>query len=147
MNSPTLKRLVLGAALAMGAATAFADDLLPLPADKQSGAVSFTSGGIPDEQLPAVRQARAGYPLVLELFQKDGKKNQYLADVQVRLTNAKGEVVLDDRSEGPFMLVRTPPGTYKVEATFQGKTLEQRGVAVGASGSKRVVFVFPPSAS
>lgn len=145
MKNPSLKCLVLCTALVAGAAPAWADDVLPLPPEKQFGAVSYTSGGIPDEQLPAVRQARAGYALVLELFQKTGQKNQYVADVQVRLTNAKGEVVLDAASEGPFMLLRTPPGTYKVEATFQGKTLTQQGVAVAAKGSKRVVFVFPPA--
>ena len=145
MNMQSVKCAALSVALACAAMLAHADELVPLPPAKQSGGVSYTSGGIPDEQLPAVKQARASYPLVIELFQKNGQKNQYTSDVQVRLTNAKGEVVLDDKSEGPFFLVKPAPGTYKVEATFNGKTLEQRGVAVGASGSKRVVFVFPAS--
>jgi len=144
MNRHSVKCAALAVFLACASLSARADDV-PLPPAKQSGDVSYTSGGIPDEQLPAVKQARASYPLVIELFQKNGQKNQYTSDVQVRLTNAKGEVVLDDKSEGPFFLVKPAPGTYKVEATFNGKTLEQRGVAVGATGSKRVVFVFPAS--
>jgi len=145
MNIHSVKCAALAAALACVSHVAQADELLPLPPAKQSGDVTYTSGGIPDEQLPAVKQARASYPLVIELFQKNGSKNQYTADVQVRLIDAKGQVVLDDKAEGPFFLVKPAPGTYRVEATFNGKTLEQRGVTVGASGSKRVVFVFPPS--
>lgn len=145
MNIHSVKCATLTAAFACMAHVAQADDLLPLPPAKQSGDVTYTSGGIPDEQLPAVKQARASYPLVIELFQKSGAKNQYTSDVQVRLIDAKGQVVLDDKAEGPFFLVKPAPGTYRVEATFNGKTLEQRGVTVGTSGSKRVVFVFPPS--
>ena len=145
MNTHSVTCAALAVALACVAHLAQADDLLPLPPPKQSGGASYTSGGIPDEQLPAVKQARASYPLVIELFQKSGGKNQYTSDAQVRLIDAKGEVVVDDKAEGPFFLVKPAPGTYRVEATFKGRTLEQRGVAVGSSGSKRVVFVFPES--
>lgn len=145
MNMHSVKCAALSAAFACAAAWAHADDVLPLPAPKQSGDVTYTSGGVPDEQLPAVKQARANYPLVIELFEKNGQKNQYTSYAQVRLIDANGKVVLDDKSEGPFFLVKPAPGTYKVEATFNGRTLEQRGVTVNASGSKRVVFVFPAS--
>lgn len=145
MNMQSLKCAALSAALACAAVVAHADDVLPLPPPKQSGDVTYTSGGVPDEQLHAVKQARANYPLVIELFEKNGQKNQYTSYAQVRLIDANGNVVLDDKSEGPFFLVKPAPGTYKVEATFNGRTLEQRGVTVGASGSKRVVFVFPAS--
>ena len=145
MNMQSVKCAALSAALACAAVVARADDVLPLPPPKQSGDVTYTSGGVPDEQLPAVKQARANYPLVIELFEKNGQKNQYTSYAQVRLIDANGNVVLDDKSEGPFFLVKPAPGTYKVEATFNGRTLEQRGVTVGASGSKRVVFVFPAS--
>jgi len=139
-------RATLVAALLAGfAATAGADDLIPLPAPKQSGDVTYVSGGIPDEQLPAVREARGRYPLVVEIYEKLGAKNQYTADARVKLVDAKGQVVLDDTSDGPFFLVKPAPGTYRVEATYNGKTLEQRKVTVGATGSKRVVFVFPAS--
>jgi len=145
MKTQSVTCAALAAVLACAAHVAQADDLLPLPPAKRSGEVTYTSGGIPDEQLPAVKQARASYPLVIELFQKSGQKNQYTSDVQVRLIDAKGNVVLDDKAEGPFFLVKPAPGTYRVEATFKGRVLEQRGVAVGASGSRRVVFVFPES--
>lgn len=131
--------------LASLTAAAIADDLIPLPAPKQSGDVTYVSGGIPDEQMPAVREARGRYPLVVEIYEKLGSKNQYTADAQVKLVDAKGRVVLDDTSDGPFFLVKPAPGTYRVQATYNGKTLEQRNVTVGTTGSKRVVFVFPAS--
>jgi hypothetical protein len=116
---------------------------LPLPPEKQQGNVSYVSGGVPDEQLAAVKQARGKYPLVVELYQKAGAKSEFTSGAQVRLTDKAGKVVLDDRSEGPFMLVKLPPGSYRVQATLNGKTSAAQSVAVAATGSKRAVIVFP----
>jgi hypothetical protein len=116
---------------------------LPLPPEKHEGNVSYVSGGIPDEQLPAIKQARGDYPLVIELYQKAGAKSEFTSGAQVRLTDKSGQVVLDDRSEGPYMLVRVPPGNYRIQATLNGKVVESKPVAVAAKGSKRAVIVFP----
>lgn len=145
MTRHSVQRALITAALASACAMAVADEAMPLPPAKQSGDVTYTSGGVPDEQLPAVKAARGAYPLVIELFQREGQKNQYTSNVQVRLIDAQGKVLLDDTSEGPFFLVKTAPGTYKVEATLDGKTLTQQAIKVDASGSRRVVFVFPAS--
>ena len=133
------------AAMALSASLSFAADpnVWPLPPEKTSGALSYTSGGVPHEQLPAVRAARGDYPLVLELYERVGNKNGYTAYVEVRITDSKGNVVLEDKSEGPFFLVKAPPGNYTVEASLGGRTLPKQRVSVPARGSKRVVFIFP----
>ena len=139
----TSMKLLLSLAFVGSTGLVQSEVLLPLPPVKQSGDVSYVSGGVPDEQLPAIQKAKASYPLVIELYQKSGANSEYTADAQVRLKNSKGDVVLDDKADGPFFLVRTAPGTYQVEATLNGKTVTQRGVAVPAKGSRRVVIVFP----
>ena len=144
MKKPSIKPAALVSALVLVAGAALAQDV-PLPPVKQSGDVSYVSGGVPDEQLPGIMQARTSYPLVIELYQKAGPKSEYTADAQIRIKNRENEIVLDDKSDGPFFLVRTPPGTYEVEATLNNKSLTQRGVVVPTKGSRRVVFVFPPA--
>jgi hypothetical protein len=145
-SARTFRTTVCAALLCTASALALAQDAMPLPAPKESGGVTWVSGGVPDEQLAAVKAARASYPLVVELFQNNGNKNQYTANARVRLIDAKGQVVLDEASEGPFFLVKPAPGTYRVEATYEGSTKTQQGVTVGTGGSRRVVFVFPPAA-
>ena len=148
MKKHNLKASVSAAAialsLALGAQTAQAQDaVLPLPPVQQSGNVSWVSGGVPDEQLPAIEAAKRDYPLVLELYQKAGAKSEYTAGADIRIKNGKGDVLLDAKSTGPFFLVRMPPGTYHVEATLEDKAISKKGVSVPSKGSRRVVFVFP----
>ena len=150
--------LLAAAVLACGGAARAADEspaqaspeqtdssytMATLPPEKHEGNVSYVSGGVPDEQLPAIKQARRDYPLVIELYQKAGAKSEFTSGAQVRLTDKTGKVVLDDRSEGPFMLVKVPPGHYRVQATLNGKTVAAKSVSVASSGSQRAVFVFP----
>jgi len=145
MKKPSIQAVFLGTALVLLSGAAQAQEQaqdVPLPPVKQSGNVSYLSGGVPDEQLEAIEQARPSYPLVIELYQKAGPKSEYTADAEIRIKNSKDEIVVDDKSEGPYFLVRTPPGTYEVEATLDGKSITRRAV-VPAKGSRRLMFVFP----
>ena len=45
------------------------------------------------------------------------------------------------RAEGPFVLVRLPPGQYRVDATFNGRTIS-KDVNVSSNGSARAVLSF-----
>ena len=143
MKNPLIKPATLACAcvLTLAAGASVAQDT-SLPPVKQSGNVSYVSGGVPDEQLPAIEQARESYPLVIELYQKAGPKSEYTADAEIRIKNSKDEIVVDDKSDGPFFLVRTPPGTYEVEAVLNGKSITQRAV-VPAKGSRSLMFIFP----
>lgn len=143
----TAKRtVVVSAVLAglLGGAGAWAqDDAMPLPAEKQSGDVSYVTGGVPDEQVAAFRQARSSYPLGIEIYQKSGAKSEFTADVQVQVTDKAGNVVLDAPTEGPYLWAKLPPGQYRIDATLNDRKLT-RSVNVPASGSTSAVLVFPP---
>ncbi|MBC7954699.1 MAG: hypothetical protein H7Y33_02355 [Cytophagales bacterium] len=106
-------------------------EAVSLPQVQTSGEVSYVTGGIPYEQIPAFTQARGQYPLNIEVYEKDGAKNSFTADAQVRLIDRKGGVVLDAKTTGPFLWVKVPPGQYRLQTTLNGKTKEQ-GVAVGS---------------
>jgi hypothetical protein len=130
------------AGLLGGTASWAQDGAMPLPAEKQSGQVSYVTGGVPDEQVAAFRQARPSYPLGIEIYQKSGAKSEFTADVQVQVIDKAGNVVLDAPTEGPYLWAKLPPGQYRIDATLNDRKLT-RSVNVPASGSTSAVLVFP----
>jgi hypothetical protein len=141
-------RATLGSAafaLALAGAAAFAQvGAAALPAEQFAGGVSYVSGGVSEEQAAAFKQARSGYPLSIELLQKSADRNQFTADAQVIVSDSAGNVLLNAKSDGPYMLVRVPPGQYRVQATLNGRTVEAKPVTVGAQGGVQATVVFPP---
>lgn len=126
-------------ALSIGMAAAQATTL---PPERQAGGVSYVTGGVSDDEAALFKQARSGYPLAIELLRNQAGKHEYTADAQVRVFDRAGKLVLDAKAEGPFMLVRLPPGQYRVQATLDGQTVESKAVTVGASGSAQAVIAF-----
>jgi hypothetical protein len=68
----------------------------------------------------------------------------YLSDVHVKVTDGKGNVVIDDVSNGPWVLAKLPPGNYTANATYNGKTVTQR-FSAGKSGLRTAHFRWPAS--
>lgn len=134
-----LQRWTLPAlALAIGVAAAQA---ATLPPERQAGSVSYVTGGVSDDEAALFKQVRSGYPLAIELVRNNAGKHEYTADAQVRVVDRAGRVVLDAKAEGPFMLVRLPPGSYRVQASLDGQTVE-KAVTVGANGSAQAIVAF-----
>ncbi|WP_175754101.1 carboxypeptidase-like regulatory domain-containing protein [Burkholderia ambifaria] len=137
-----VSRIAAAAALAAGlvgaAAGAYAQSDGPdgLPAASQQGDVSYVSGGIGKDQSTAFEQSEAAWPLALRFT---GPGGEFLADVHVRIVDAKGTEVLKTDARGPYMLVKLPPGRYTVHASYQGSD-ESRAVTVGAKGGAKAAF-------
>lgn len=122
-------------------------EAVPLPEVQTAGSASFVSGGIPYEQIPAFTAARGQFPLNIEVYERDGPKNAFTADVDVKLVAAKsGDVALETRTQGPYLWVKVPPGQYKLQATLNGKMKESR-VSVGSGKPTRAIVVFPAGTS
>ena len=132
-----LVTLVTGAVLAQAGA--------PLPPVQTSGPVEYLSGGIGADESAAIRKASGQWPLVLEFAIQDRQRADFAADVKVLIRDARGSEVLQATSEGPFLLARLAPGSYAVEATLAGQTL-QRKVDVKAGQSSREVFLWAAGA-
>jgi hypothetical protein len=112
-----------------------------LPPERQAGAVSYVTGGVSDDEAALFKQVRGGYPLAIELVRNQAGKHEYTADAQVRVFDRAGRLVLDAKADGPFMLVRVPPGQYRVQATLDGQTVE-KAVTVGAVGGTQALIAF-----
>ncbi|MGY6239697.1 carboxypeptidase-like regulatory domain-containing protein [Burkholderia ambifaria] len=137
-----VSRIAAAAALAAGLAGAApgayaqSEGSDGLPAASQQGDVSYVSGGIGKDQSTAFERSEAAWPLALRFT---GPGGEFLADVHVRIVDAKGTEVLKTDARGPYMLVKVPPGRYTVHASYQGSD-ESRAVTVGAKGGAKAAF-------
>ncbi len=126
--------LVLGAGVA-GSAQAQGDDsaIAPtgMPQVQHAGDISYVMGGVGLDESNALRAAAPHWPLEL-LFA--GPTSDYLADVQVDITSGGGSV-FHAIANGPFMLVKLPPGDYVVHARHQGSEKTQ-AVKIGGAHQK-----------
>ncbi|AOK24358.1 carboxypeptidase regulator [Burkholderia ubonensis] len=134
----SMSRFAIAAALAVGVAAGAYAQSDGLPAARQQGDVSFVSGGVGQDESTAFQRNEAAWPLALRFT---GAGGEFLADVHVRITDAKGAEVLRTDASGPYMLVKLPPGRYTVQASYQGKD-ETRSVTVTAKGSARQAFTW-----
>ena len=87
-----------------------------------------------------MREVEGNYNLKL-LFAQQGS-GEYLAEIGVKVVDGKGATVLDATSEGPFMLVKLPAGSYKVVAVNEGVS-QTKPVTISAKGSASLAFYWP----
>ena len=147
MNFP-IHRTGLSAAL-MLAATVSLQALAaptPLPPLRTVGVASYTSGGVGEAQAARFKAAFDQFPLAIELLEHVGAHDQYTADARVKIVDHRGQTVLDERAQGPFMLVRLPAGEYRVMAWLNGHALPAHEVHVTARDHLRTAFVWSPNA-
>jgi len=115
------------------------------PREHTRGSVSYVSGGIGSEEAQAMRDAAADYSLTLELAAAaGGPRDEYISNAEVRIVDSRGTPVLDTRTDGPFLLVRLPAGTYSVDVQWNG-VHQQRTVEVGER-RQHLLLEFPGGA-
>lgn len=120
----------------------FANAASMLPPVQHSGVNTFVTGGIGLDESTAFKSAMKDWPLSMQFAEKDGQRAHYVADVQVVVLDAKGQVAIKAKSDGPFMLVKIPVGVYKIDATLAGKTLHQQ-VEIKEGQPAKVTFLWP----
>jgi hypothetical protein len=94
--------------------------------------VTYLCGGVGEEESSYMKQEAKDYDLMLTFATRKGA---YLADVDVDITDAKGNTVLQMACDSPILLVDLPQGgTYRVKAETAGYALNQ---TVRVAGAKR----------
>jgi hypothetical protein len=131
-------------ALVIGGASAQA--ATELPQVHKSGRVEYMSGGVGKDAAMAIEQASRKWPLTLEFTVKDGKRDEFTADVKVVVRDARGREALQATADGPFLLAKLAPGHYDVDATLGSKTLHEK-VSVKQGQPAKAVFVWPAGTS
>jgi hypothetical protein len=112
-----------------------------LPPEQTQGPVTYVSGGIGADETRAFAAAAKQYPLTLEFAIKHAPHTEFAANVHVTITDAKGQSVLDTRSDGPFLLAKLPVGYYTVRAEQQEQMLT-RSVHVMTHKPAHVLFLW-----
>ena len=111
----TLPWVALAMLLFAGASTALGNNLTP----QTAGQISYVCGGVAQDEQQALNAEARNYNLSLLFTQ--GPRGEYLADVDVQITR-HGKEVASFRADGPRCLIKAPPASYNVIATYQGTT-------------------------
>lgn len=99
-------------------------------APQQQNGVEYLSGGIGEDELRALSQAR-GY--TLHIVCSTGPQNKYLADVDITVNKAGGESLLSLSGVGPLVYVKLPEGRYQIVGSHNGQESRQEVVIDGKS--------------
>jgi hypothetical protein len=110
-----------------------------LPKEHKQGDVAYLSGGIGEDEARAIESKAQDYPLTLEFLVKAQPRAEFTSDVKVKIEDHAGKVVLDTVSDGPFLLVRLPPGKYAITASLEGES-QARHIRLVDKRPKRVIF-------
>ena len=139
-------RFALAVAIASALCTppqTFAESEATLPRERHRGAVTWISGGIGKAQADAMRGIASRYNVRLVMAQARRPRAAFVALVPVKIRDAKGRVVLDIRTDGPFLFLKLPPGRYAVRAVFAGHALS-KSLQVKRKGSVEATLIWPP---
>lgn len=139
-----MKRIRIVAALilslAFAGAAAAANGIVR---DQTPAGHKFVAGGVGDDEIATMNAERNNYSLWIITAAK--VTGAYLADVQVRITDAKKQVVFDRRIAGPWLLVNLPAGRFDVEASIDGQRLKQ-ATTIHAGDHHQMLFYFDAQA-
>lgn len=119
-----MKRALTAVALAL----CVARTALAAATPQQQNGITYLNGGVGQEEQDAIRAQRANYNLQLTFATQ--QTGAYRSDVQLVITDAKGNQLLSVANTGPMFFARLPSGTYKISAAAEGKTFK-RTVSLG----------------
>lgn len=132
----TTRNLLLAGGLSLGLAVG---GVAVAAGPGATGAVPFTSGGVGETERAELDDMSQAYNLRVVTARPTG---EYLSAVNVDIRNGQGASVLNTVTEGPWLLVRLPPGTYTVQATAGNQT-RQTAIRVDRDHQARVLMHLP----
>lgn len=101
--------------------------------------ISFITGGIGEEEQTQFKNARSDYNTRM-LF-TDRTSGAYLANVKVDVMDKAGNLIFTNVSEGPYMYMDLPKGSYTVKTSFKG-TEQTRKINISQNASKNLHFLW-----
>ncbi|MGA0602422.1 hypothetical protein ACO2Q3_17060 [Caulobacter sp. KR2-114] len=140
VSPPDVKPAPAGAILALGAvAPSTPPTRLPLDGEATVGGAPVACTGIGQTRLEPRWQA---YPVRVEF---SNARNEYLAGAQVALWDGAGRQLLTVQCPGPWVLIRPPPGAYRLEGRLLDVQAAPRSARFRppAKGQIRLVLQFP----
>lgn len=98
--------------------------------EKTYGAVRYLTGGVGEDEKQEIADRAAQYTFRITAARK--KSGDFLADCKVTVTRGT-QTVLDAVMDGPVLLAKLEPGSYRVRVEFETKP-QERTVTIGRGG-------------
>jgi hypothetical protein len=108
-----------------------------IPATQYSSGISYISGGVGEEETVAILAEAKQWPVLLELSQIENGRGVWIFGANIKIVNAKKQVVFNASADGPYMLINLEPGDYSIEASYQGVE-QKRALSVKANASQKI---------
>lgn len=116
---PTRATLGVLAAAALLGATSLPVYAQEHPSMREPGSTqSFLNGGVGKEDQAHMHQIARQWPLRMSFSER--KDNEFVADVQLTVTDHHGVPVLTLDHTGPMTYAKLPPGKYRITANLHG---------------------------
>jgi hypothetical protein len=122
-------------ALAMAGGPVLASDSM-----RTTSSIGVLSGGVGENARQELGQKAHGYEL--KLVFASTPSGSYLAGVPVTIRNQAGTTVVDEVSQGPWMFVDLPSGSYTVKAAV-GNSVQTKNVVVRQDSNRTIHFRWP----
>lgn len=109
---------------------------------RQLNGISYLSGGIGSDEAAAMRGMAKQFNVRMHFV--DSTDNSSLSDVTVTLFNARREIILLVLSEGPYLYMNLPQGTYRALIRYGGVIVGQSITVTGSGAGIDLLLRFPP---
>ena len=116
-----------------------ARDAFAIQEGKTAQGESYVSGGVARGESATLDQRRADFSLRVVTAAK--KTGSYLADAQVKITDASGNTVIDTKLDGPLLLVNLKLGRYTVETRFD-QQIQRKTTTIHKGDHHEMLFYF-----
>lgn len=100
-------------------------------------ATTYFNGGVGKDEEAAMHRVAKVFPL--RIIFSERKNGEFVTDVPVVISDARGNPVLELPRAGPMLFVMLPNGKYKVSSRFEGLT-ESQEVTLTGKESKELNF-------
>lgn len=107
--------------------------------------VAYITGGVGDAEQATMAARFNDFALKL-VNVKSGPEGAFVSNVDVTVTNADGETVVETTASGPWLFVDLPAGTYEVTASFDGQT-QANTIVLQQDANQRMVMDWNPDSS
>jgi len=112
-------------------AEGFAPEKAGIIRDKTGQGIAYMMGGVGIRERELMESSAADYNVKLAFAEKVGV---YLASVDVTVADQKGNEIASLTTNGPWLYLQLPPGSYTVKAAFNSETRQIKNLRVPSDG-------------
>jgi len=111
--------------------------LAQIPDTQHSEGISYITGGVGEGEAVAILAEAKQWPLLLELSQITNGRGVWIFGANIKVINAKNQVIFDAQADGPYMLINLDAGHYAIEASYEG-VLQNRAIFIKVGSSQKI---------